>query len=262
MIVEVNGIKLHYTVEGGAGAPWVTFVTGMANDTTLWDGQAAALAGEFQILRFDLPGHGGSDAPGGDYRFADLVSNVVALWDALGIEKSSLVGLGLGGSIALAVGIRHGERLIKLVACCCRAEMTEKFAAIWPGMIETVKKLGMKGMVEPTVERWFTEDFRANNPEMMDKVRKMIRRTNPLGYYGCIAAFLTIDFLDQISEIKTPTLFVSGAEDHLGGPPELMQGLADQVPGSRHVSISDAAHICNLQNEAGYNQVLVDFLRG
>ena len=48
-------------VEGRAGAPWVTFVTGMANDTTLWDGQVAALAGEFQILRFDLPAHGGSD---------------------------------------------------------------------------------------------------------------------------------------------------------------------------------------------------------
>ena len=61
MIVEANGIKLHYTVEGRAGAPWVTFVTGMANDITLWDGQVAALAGEFQILRFDLPAHGGSD---------------------------------------------------------------------------------------------------------------------------------------------------------------------------------------------------------
>ena len=195
----------------------------MANDTTMWEGQAAVLAGEFQILRFDLPGH--------------------------------------GGSIAMAVGIGHGERLIKLAPCCCRAEMTADFAAIWPGMIETVRKLSMEGMVEPTVERWFTEDFRANNPERLDKVRKMIRGTNPLGNYGCIAAFLTLDFLDRIGEIKTPTLFVSGAEDHLGGPPELMRGPAGRVPGARHVSIPEAAHICNLQNEAGYNRVLLDFPR-
>jgi len=55
---------------------------------------------------------------------------------------------------------------------------------------------------------------------------------------------------------------VSGADDHLGGPPEIMEILQKAVPGSRHISVPDAAHICNIQNPAGFNEVLSGFLRG
>ena len=89
----------------------------------------------------------------------------------------------------------------------------------------------------------------------------MIRGTNPIGYYGCIAAFLTLKFGDRIGNIKAPTLYISGADDHLGGPPEIMQGLADKVPGARHVSVPNAAHICNLQNPDGFNRVLTEFFK-
>ena len=68
-------------------------------------------------------------------------------------------------------------------------------------------------------------------------------------------------FGDKIARIAAPTLYVSGADDHLGGPPPIMQRLADTVPGGRHVSVADAAHICNLQNPTGFNAVLSGFLR-
>jgi 3-oxoadipate enol-lactonase len=116
-------------------------------------------------------------------------------------------------------------------------------------------------MVEPTVQRWFTDDFKTANPAVLEKVRRMIRGTDPRGYYGCIEAFLTLDFLNDINAIKVPTLFISGADDHLGGPPAIMQGLADAVRGARHVSVPNAAHICNIQNPTGYNAMLAEFLR-
>ena len=140
--------------------------------------------------------------------------------------------------------------------------MTPDFAALWPKFVATVKAHGMEGMVEPTVQRWFTDDFKAANPQVLDNVRRMIRGTNPLGYYGCIAAFLTLDFSAGLSRIAVPTLFVSGADDHLGGPPEIMAGLADAVPGGRHVSVPHAAHIANIQNPDGFNAILAGFLRG
>ncbi len=88
----------------------------------------------------------------------------------------------------------------------------------------------------------------------------MIRGTSLDGYLGCIGAFLTLDHEADLARIKAPTLFVSGAEDKMGGPPALMQGLADKVAGARHVSVPGAAHIANLQNEAGFNQILARFL--
>ena len=262
MLAEANGINIHYRIDGREGAPWVTFITGIANDATMWDGQIPALAGDFRILRYDVRGHGGSEATDGDYSFEMLIGDLLGLWDALGIEKSHLVGLGLGGSTALGLAIDHPDRLIGLVPCCCRAEMTPKFAAIWPGFVETVKAHGMEAMVEPTIQRWFSDDFKAANPDVLDSVRAQIRGTDPRGYYGCIAAFLTLDYVARIGQVTTPTLFVSGANDHIGGPPDIMQGLAETMPGAAHISVPDAAHICNIQNPAGFNAVLSDFLHG
>lgn len=262
MFAQGNGIRIHYTVEGLEGAPWVTFITGIANDLTMWDGQMPELAGDFRVLRYDSRGHGDTQATEGDYTFDLLIGDLLGLWDSLGINRSHLVGLGLGGSTAIGAAISHPDRLLSLAACCCRAEMTPEFAAIWPVFIETVKKEGMEGMVEPTVERWFTDEFKASNQDTLDSVRAQIRRTNPLGYYGCIAAFLTLGFGDRISGIPVPTLFISGADDQRGGPPAIMQGLADTVPGAKHVSVPNAGHICNIQNREGYNRLLGAFLRG
>ena len=204
MNAESNGIGINYKVDGREGAPWVTFITGIANDTTMWDGQVPELEQDFRLLRYDSRGHGGTQATQGDYSFDMLIDDLVGLWDALGINQSHLVGLGLGGSTAIGAGIQHPERLLSLAACCCRADMTPEFAAIWPGFIKIVKAQGMEGMVEPTVERWFTDDFKASNREVLDSVRAQIRGTDPLGYYGCIAAFLTLSFGDRIGSIPVP----------------------------------------------------------
>ena len=96
MFVQANGIAVHYLVDGPVGAPWVTFVTGIANDTTLFDGQATALADRFRVLRYDLRGQGKTASTPPPYTIEQLSADLVALWSALGIARSHLVGLGLG----------------------------------------------------------------------------------------------------------------------------------------------------------------------
>ncbi|MCH7626155.1 MAG: alpha/beta fold hydrolase, partial [Chloroflexi bacterium] len=128
MHFEANGIKIHYRVDGREGAPWVTFINGIANDTTMWDGQVPALEGDFRILRYDARGHGGTQATEGDYTFDMLIGDLLGLWDALDIRKSHLIGLGLGGSTALGAAIEHSDRLLSLVPCACRADMAPDLA--------------------------------------------------------------------------------------------------------------------------------------
>jgi 3-oxoadipate enol-lactonase len=252
-------IRTNYVVEGAG--PWVTLVTGIANDLTMWDGQLTALGG-FRVLRYDLRGHGGSKSTPGDYSIGLLVEDLLGLLSQLKIEKTTLVGLGLGGAIAQAFVIEHPERVERLMPCCCRARMVPDFAALWHKLRETVQQNGLETIVEPTVQRWFSEDFKAAHPEVLEKVRKMIRGTKLEGYLGVTKAFLGLDVEDRLREIKAPTLYVSGAEDKLGGPPELMKGLSEKVKGARHVSVPKAAHIANIQNPEGFNRVLADFLRG
>ena len=253
-------MKSHYRIDG-RGERWVTFVTGIANDLSMWDGQVAALERDFNVLRYDLRGHGGTPASGGAYTIELLVSDLAALLDQLNIRRTSVIGLGLGGAIAQAFALAHPHRVDKLMPCCCRARMVPDFAAMWHKLRETVSTNGLESIVEPTVQRWFSEDFKSRHPEVLEKIRKMIRSTTQEGYMGVTAAFLGLDVEGELGSIKAPTLYVSGAEDKLGGPPALMEGLAAQVKEARHVSVPNAAHIANIQNPEGFNRVLMDFLR-
>ncbi len=253
-------MKSHYRIDG-RGERWVTFVTGIANDLSMWDGQVAALERDFNVLRYDLRGHGGTPASGGAYTIELLVSDLAALLDQLNIRRTSVIGLGLGGAIAQAFALAHPDRVDKLMPCCCRARMVPDFAAMWHKLRETVSTNGLESIVEPTVQRWFSEDFKSRHPEVLEKIRKMIRSTTQEGYMGVTAAFLGLDVEAELGSIKAPTLYVSGAEDRLGGPPALMEGLAAKVKGARHVSVPNAAHIANIQNAEGFTRVLMDFLR-
>jgi 3-oxoadipate enol-lactonase len=258
---SINGIEVKYRLDGAQGAPWLTLVTGIANDLGMWDAQVPALERDFRILRYDLRGQGGTQASEPPYSIALLLQDLVGLWDALGIGKTHLAGLGLGGALAQAAAIEQAERLISVAPCCCRARMEPDFAVLWHKLIEEVKANGIEAIVEPTAQRWFSEEFKAANPQVLERVRGMIRRTSLPGYLGCIGAFLGLDLEDQLARIRTPTLYVSGADDKVGGPPALMAGLAAKVPGARHVSVPAAAHIANIQNPAGFNRVLGSFLR-
>ena len=245
----------------GHGERWVTFITGIANDLTMWDAQVAALERDFRVLRYDLRGHGGSVGTPGDYTIGQLVDDLRTLLDERRVQKTALVGLGLGGAIAQAFAIAHPDRLWALVPACCRARMVPDFAAMWHKLRDTVRQNGLESIVEPTVQRWFSEDFKRAHPEVLEGIRKMIRGTSQEGYLGVTAAFLGLDVEDQLGRISCPTLYVSGAEDKLGGPPPLMEQLSQRVKGSRHVSVPGAAHIANIQNPEGFNTVLKDFLK-
>ena len=253
-------IDSHFRVDGPDAKPWVTFVTGIANDLWMWEGQVPALARDFRVLRYDLRGQGGTPPTPPPYTIDLLVGDLIALWDGLGIRTSHLVGLGLGGAIAQAAAIRHPERIGRLAACCCRARMVPEFAKLWHELIATVQAKGIEPVVEPTVQRWFSDAFKAANPRALDEVRAMIRRTSVAGYVGCASAFLGLDIEETLGSIRAPTLFISGALDQRGGPPPLMAALARKVPGARHVSVPDAAHIANVENPEGFNRVLTDFL--
>ena len=248
-----------YRVEGN-GPPWVTLITGIANDLTMWDGQVPVLEPRFNVLRYDLRGHGGTRASAGDYTTDLLVQDLLELLDAHRIERTSLVGLGLGGALAQAFAIRHPHRVERLMPCCCRAQMVPDFAVMWQGLIENVKKNGVEAIVEPTAQRWFSDEFKARHPELLDDVRKMIRRTSRDGYLGCAGAFLGLNLEKEIHRIRVPTHYLSGMDDKLGGPPPLMQRLADRVPGARHSSVPNAAHIANIQNPGAFNLAMAEFI--
>src|SRR5262249_27576914 len=150
--------------------------------------QVEALKDRFRILRYDQRGHGGTDAPSGAYNFNTLVADVVALLDVFDIKRTHFVGLSMGGMTGVALAERHGDRLIRLVACDCGPNSTPQSAQQWDERIQVAESKGMEALVEPTVGRWCPPEFLSGNPQGADRLRHMIRTTPRNGFVGCARA--------------------------------------------------------------------------
>ena len=261
MQADLGGVGIHYRVDGTEGAPWLTFSNSLATDLRLWDAQVTALAPRFRILRYDTRGHGQSAAPAGAYSFDDLVGDLVGLWDHLGIARTHMVGLSLGGMTAVGVAIGHGERLASAAVCDARADAPPAFADAWDERIAAVREGGMAALVEPTVERWFTPAFQERAADQLERVREMIRATSADGYIGCARALQGLNYLPRMGEITVPTRFIVGKQDG-GAPPAVMQEMHAAVADSSFVEIDPAGHLSNIENPAAFGAALDDFLPG
>lgn len=260
MIIKTkNGTELNVEIDGPEGAPWVTLSHALANNLTLWDDVVAQLKGRYRVLRYDQRGHGKSPVVPGPYTFSQLIADAVGLLDAVGIARTHWVGLSIGGMIGYGLGIEHPERLITIVACDSRPDAPPDYAAYFQHRIDLAREKGMAGVVEPTIERWFTPETRAKNPPVLDKVRGMILSTSEEGHAGCAEALKLLSFGPRLHEIKVPTLILGGAKDK-GAPPEALRDAAAKIPGAEHAVIPDAGHITALENPAAFQRVLDDFL--
>ena len=259
--VPVEGGSLFTRVEASerSDPAWLILSTSIASDHTMWDPQIPALTTRYRVLRYDTRGHGLSDAPDGPYSFDMLVEDVIALMDAHGIDKASFMGLSLGGMTGLGLALTYPERVEKLVCCDARADAPEPYVKGWDERIALVEQSGMQGILAATLERWLTPAFRKENPEVVARVEQMILSTPVAGYKGAAAALKTLDYLKNLPRLTVPTLFVVGAED-AGAPPDVMQRMADAVPGARLAVIPNAAHIANIDNETGFHEAVAEFL--
>ena len=259
MDISANGIRIHYTLNGPAGAPVVTLSHSLATTLAMWEPQARVLAERFRVLRFDTRGHGGTEAPSGPYTLEMLAADAVALLDALGIRQTHFVGLSLGGMIGQLLALDYPERLRSLSLCDTSSRIPPEAAPIWDERVRTALAQGMEPVVQPTINRWFTPAFRDAHPEVIEPIREMIRKTPVPGYVGCCQAIKPLNLTDRLGTIRVPTLVMVGAED-AGTPVAASRAIHERIAGSRLTIIPSASHLSNLEQAEVFNRTLLDFL--
>lgn len=244
--------KIHYRIDGDERAPALVLCHALGTDLTLWDAQAAALSAQYRVLRYDLRGHGFSPGPDTEYTIAELAGDVFGLLDALEIAEAHVVGLSIGGLIAMALALAAPARVKQLVLANTAPRIGSR--AGWEERIAQVKKEGLAGIADGAIQRWFTPEFQAREPALMARYRALVMQARPAAYAGCCAALRDADLRSEIGRISSPTFVISGRHDAVTTPAH-GQEMADAVQGARHVSLA-AGHLSNVEAAAAFTDAL------
>jgi len=253
---EINDLRMHYQLDGRLDAPALVLSNSLGTNLSLWDPQLPTFAKYFRVLRYDSRGHGQTTATLGEYSIAQLAGDVLALLDALKIEKAHFCGLSIGGMTGMWLGANAPARIHKLILSNTAPKIGSP--EMWNPRIEAVRKNGTKSISTGVLERWFTADFRSAHPHIIAKTKEMIDSTSTDGYAGSCAAVRVFNFWDRVAAIRAPTLVIAGSHDQsvpLADP----QRLATKINGARFAELS-AAHISNIEAAEKFTQEVTAFL--
>lgn len=255
---QVNGTKIYYQTAGSG--PWVVLIHGGLVDRRLWDDQFRQFAKHFSVLRYDLRGYGRSQFPDKEFSHID---DLYALLRSLRIKTASLVGLSVGGNIAMEFALAHPDMTEKLVlvASSLLGSKVPRSAAN-TAVYETAEKKGMM----PAVEMWLENPLFATgrwDPKYVKRIRRML--IDNYKYWGPTPepipeVWPTPPTAEKISTIKAPTLIIVGDQDA-----ENIRQIADilsrDIAGSKKVIMNNVSHHLNMEKPTEFNGIVINFLR-
>ena len=229
----------------------------LATDLDLWSANLPAWTSTFRVLRYDQRGHGGSDVPPGPYSVELLGRDLLALMDAVGVERASFCGLSLGGATAMWLAVNAPSRIERLVLACTSPRFGEPEQ--WLDRARIVRSEGLEAIADAVLGRWFTPRFHREREAVVMGYRAGLLGTSAEGYAACCDALAAWDFRERVAEIAAPTLVIAGAEDPTV-PPEQAALLAGAIRGSRLVVLESAAHLANVEQPEAFAATVSEHL--
>ena len=254
--VHANGVELHVALSGPETGPAVVFSNSLGTDLRVWDGLIPHLPPGLRLVRYDTRGHGLSEETPGPYGIDMLADDAGALIDALGLGKVVFVGLSIGGLIGQSLAARRPDLLAGLVISNSAAKIGD--GAMWDARIEAIRRNGLAGIAEPTMERWFSPAFCAGGGD--GPWRRMLERQPQGGYVACCEAIAGADLTAAARGLGLPVQVIAGGHDG-ATPPDLVRVTADLIPGARFGVIGNAAHLPCVETPAAHAAILSRFLK-
>ncbi len=269
-IAHVNGTELYYEV-AGAGHPF-TLIHGLLLDRRCWDDQFEMFAQQYTMLRYDLRGWGDSAQEEAEPPFSPR-QDLLGLLQYLNIEKTYLLGLSGGGTLALDFTLEHPDKVDALILVSSDPSgyalpMTDAIRAFAAQYYGALQQKDIAGAVEATVRFW--TDGPRRTPEQVDaqaRARVTTLSRQQIERHGDFMAHekhmipLEPPAINRLAEVRVPTLVVVGDED----VPEVIEAanvLEQGIAGAQKVVIAGTAHHPQMEKPEEFNRVVLDFLKG
>lgn len=257
-------LSLHGTaVEISGRGPPVVLLHGVGLNQSIWAGQMKALESDFQVITYDLLGHGRSAAVRASAPLADWVDQLSGVVRDLGLEKFVLVGFSFGGLIAQAYAAQHSPMIDKLVLMSTVYERSEVERAGVLSRLEVARLEGPQAIIPAALSRWFSPEFSRAHPEVMKQYETLLRGNDAASFLSAYECFATVDgeLVGALAGFDQPTLVMTGELD-TGSTPAMARKMAGMIPGADCSIIAGGRHMMPVEMAEGVNSVLVSFLKG
>jgi 3-oxoadipate enol-lactonase len=256
-----SGVAMSYRDSGeGTGDPLVLLHAFPLNGR-MFEPQMKAFSGDRRVVAPDYPGFGRSPRTPAQPDVHYYAEGVRGLLDRLHFERVILGGVSMGGYVAFECMRLFPERISALILANTRPEPDpEEMREIRNQMALSVAKEGVEVLVDLQMERLLAPG-NLHDEDLVDNVRAMILENSPDGAVAALGAMRERpDSRPLLNEINVPTLVIGGEEDGISSP-EVMGAMAEKIPGARHLTIPDTAHLSNLEAPEKFNAALGDLLK-
>jgi 3-oxoadipate enol-lactonase len=250
---------LYYEI-AGEGHPLVLIHGGLVN-SGLWDDQFEVFAGHYRTLRYDVRGYGKSKPPASYYSNHGDLRDLI---DFLGIARAAVLGLSMGGAIAIDFTLAYPNRAAALipVAAGLSGYRATASTALRDELNAAYERGDKERAVELSLQMWTDGPQRTPDqvdPDVRERLRAMTVHTFDLPDVEPWLQALEPPAVDRLAEIKAPTLFVVGDQD-VEDISKIGDLIVANVPGAQRAVIPGTAHHLNMEQPAEFNRIVLEFL--
>jgi 3-oxoadipate enol-lactonase len=259
---RINGTTIHFVETGESQAPTVLFVHAFPLSSAMWDAQMEVAGRVHRCIAYDIRGLGHSEVGDAQYTIEGGVDDLLALLDYLDIGKVVVVGLSMGGYIALRALQRNPERFLAAVLCDTRSEADDDAGKLGRAVAAAaVKRDGAEAYAASFLPSVFAPESLRTRAQAVKRMKDIISMTTPLAIAGHLIAMAgRTDTTASLSAIRVPTLILVGEHD-ARTPPDSSRAMHQRIPGSELHVVPGAGHMSNLENPEFFNARLQDFLQ-
>jgi 3-oxoadipate enol-lactonase len=247
----------HETVvaEMGESGPAVLLIHALGLTWRMWEPVMDGLSAGRRVVAYDIRGHGSARGSPKPYSMDDAAADLIALLDALELDRAHIVGLSFGGGIAQTAAVRHPERFESLALLATTDYPFDAFEA----RARSGELDGMEAQVIPSLTRWFTAGALATNGWAVRYARECVRRAYPEDWAAAWRSFIGLDVQDRLSGFEPPTLVLAGEFD-ASTTPEIMAAIAGRIPGSTYRVLPGTPHMQTLEQPGLVVDALAEFI--
>ena len=251
-------IDCTFSIEGDG--PPLFLIHGIGAARNAWRFLLPVLSKYFTVVTYDLRGHGESPIPDGEFELNELVNDLERVRKKIGIERAHFAGHSLGGMIGPAYARRHPDRVLSLGLLSTAAGRSEDDSRnVWK-VVHEMEQRGIRNVLPTLTGRWFTDDFVADNLDIVEARLQQVMDTNEKVFMNVFRIYAGTEMLPWLHEVEAPALVLT-AENDGGCNPRLNRLIANELPNSELIILPRYKHSILLEAGAEVANQLVRFIK-